>query len=272
MKKILLIILSFVLIVPIMAQRKYEVYKLNGDVQIMQKNTGKWSSVTVHMVLGEDDVISVPKNGSVSILEPKSGRIYMSDGKGKHSVKKRIEKAEKDADKLFRQVNRELARTADKDAKNNNGYVSYAASSRGNTLEPDIYDSVYALLMNMQCSAFQEGNNPIVVHKKKDGNNMCHYSVINNSTVMLYFNAVVVRDGEILPLYDFNSHSIKMLPIRPGDNINLASYIFSDDVENVIFLFSERLLSLQKLMQLTRDDLISLDINRIKGISLIKIL
>ena len=272
MKKILLIIISFVLVVPIMAQRKYEVYKLNGNVQIMHKNTGKWSSAAVHMILGEDDVINVPRNGSVSILEPKSGRIYLSDDKGKLSVKKRIEQAEKDADKLFRQVNRELARAADKDAKNNNGYVSYAASSRGNTLEPDIYDSVYALLMNMLCSAFQEGNNPIVVHKEKDGNNMCHYSVINNSTVMLYFNAVVVRDGEILPLYDFNSHSIKMLPIRPGDNINLASYIFADDVENVIFLFSERLLSLQKLMQLTRDDLISLDINQIKGISLIKIL
>ena len=271
MKKILLVVLSFVLVVPVMAQHKYEVYKLNGDVHIMHKNTGKWSSATVRMALDEEDIISVPKNGSISILEPKSGRIYLSDEKGKLSVKKRIEQAEKTASKLFKQVNRELARAADKDAQKNNGYVSYAASSRGNTLEPDIYDSVYALLMNIVDSAYQEDNNPIIVQKEKDGNNMCHYSVINNSTVMLYFNAVVVRDGEIVPLYDFNSRSIKMLPTQPGDNLNLSSYSFVDDGEDVVFLFSDRLLSLPKLMQLASDDLISKDITQIKGINLIKI-
>lgn len=269
MKRIFIIVIGLLLAVPGMAQRQYEIYKVEGSVRVMPKNLGIWVSATVKMSLHEDDVIDISKNGMVCILEPKSGRIYQSNEHGKYSVRKRVEKAAKDAGKMFKQLNRELVRAADKDSKSNNGYVSYAATTRGGSQGNDIYDSLYALILNVTSQNHTSCESLIKVNRIDDEKGMCHYEIINDSKTKYYFNTFVLDGERLKHLYDFNQSTIGLLPILPNSAVDLSAFGFVNGNEKVVFLFSERVFKASGLEQMTGDEIPTRPITEVDGVKCI---
>lgn len=206
----------------------------------MQHNTRNWKPAAQWMVLNEDDLINVKNNSSISILDKKSGRVYKSSVTGKYSVKNRIEKAEKESGKLFRQLNKELVKAAKKDTKVNNGYISYAAVTRGRHGEDDIYDSVYALIKYVYSSPNPYSEDLVCVKKNVSDSGLCYYVVTNNGDRTFYCNAVTLVDNRIRHLYNFNMETIGLLPIPARTKLDLSAFVLSEEVGEVFFLFSER--------------------------------
>ncbi len=245
MKKIIILSFCLLVVASAAAQKQFELYQIKGTVFIMQYGTNDWKTASPRMALNEDDIIDVKRNSSISILEKKSGRIYQSDRTGKLTISKRIEKAEKESEKLFRQLNKELVKAANKDAKENNGYVSYAAVTRGGG--DDIYDTINALIKYVFMSAIPIAQDLVVVEKHVSENRGYYYTVINNGSKTLYFNAFTLKGGDINHIYYFTNSTIGVLPIPAKTRLDLSPFVLSEDMGSVFFLFNERPFMLSRL-------------------------
>lgn len=243
MKKIAFLYFCLLSVFSGIAQKQYEIYRVEGEALVQRQGSDKWQKAELKMKLAEGDVVNVKGNGTISFLDGKCGRIYQSSTTGKSTVKMRVEKSEKETSKMFKNLNKELVKAANKDAKSNNGYVSYAASSRGIPPEADIYDSVYALLRQ----GVFPSESVVDVKKQTDGNGFCSYIVTNNSDETLYFNAVAVNGERTQVLYDFNQETIGMLPIDANMTVDLSAYKFMDENKGSIFVFSRRKFCLPQL-------------------------
>ncbi|MDE6786960.1 MAG: hypothetical protein K2J46_07980 [Muribaculaceae bacterium] len=116
---------SFVLcavILAFQASAAYKIYKVKGDVSIKSKN-GKTIKAQRRADVSLTDVVSIPKDGSLEILNSDSHRIYSSVSTGKMSVKSLIDKAEKNAANITRNINKKvMAAVAETGAQKRTGY------------------------------------------------------------------------------------------------------------------------------------------------------
>lgn len=264
MKKIIILSFCLLVVASAAAQKQFELYQIKGTVFIMQYGTNDWKTASPRMALNEDDIIDVKRNSSISILEKKSGRIYQSDRTGKLTISKRIEKAEKESEKLFRQLNKELVKAANKDAKENNGYVSYAAVTRGGG--DDIYDTMNALIKYVFMSAPPNPMASVDVERHVLDNGGCYYVVANNGSETLYFNAVTLKGNKIIHIYDFTQSALGVLPIQAKTRLDLSPFVMSGDMGDVVFLFNEKPFMMSKLEHSSCGDIRITSPNTVDGV------
>lgn len=122
-KKLLVtaIIGAFAILIGTEAMASLQIYKVKGEVTV--KSKAKTKKAERRAILEPTDLLSIPKGGSVDILDSKTHRIYSSIGTGNMTVKALMEKAESHAADITRNINRKvMAAVADNADQKRTGY------------------------------------------------------------------------------------------------------------------------------------------------------
>lgn len=103
------------------ASAAFQIYKVKGDVSV---SSGKKTiKAERRAIVKPSDLLIIPAEGSVDILDTDSRRIYSSVETGKMTVKALMEKAESHASDITRNINRKvIAAVADNADKKHGGY------------------------------------------------------------------------------------------------------------------------------------------------------
>lgn len=224
MRKTFFLIGCLVCALFVYAQPKYEVYATSGSVSLKHYDNSIVDIVAPRISLNIKDVLILGNNASVKILEKTSGRVYYSDVKGSYTVQQRIEKATRSANKTFQNLNKELIKAAKKDEKTNNGYVSFAASSRGMPQDADFADSLYSFLLYSIEHVSEISSKVLRIEKISTEDGGFYYKLSNQGDKILYFNAVAIDGNQMGVCFDFQIKNIGLLPIMPSESVNLESY------------------------------------------------
>ena len=240
MKRFLLT-LCFVLPILAGAQQNYQIKSTQGDVAIRQAGKSDWIKATALMYVDLDDVLSVKKGGSVTIVEKNTGRVFFSDKTGNISVEKRLVKTEENAQKLFYALNSWLKESM---VKNKNG-VHHAgaigAVSRGCdtcSMSTDIYDSVYANILYFSSTAKPDNESDgIVVEETFGPGRTVALTLKNTSDKLLYCNVVKITDGQLSISYIFED--MDFIPLGPGEKVDLTTFPLTLDDGQYILVASE---------------------------------
>lgn len=104
-----------------------KIYKVRGDVTVKSGNAT--SKAEKRQKLATSDILTIPRNASVGILDTKNNRVFSSLSHGRMSVKQLIDEAKKNASNITRTTNEMVWEAVAENAKTKaNGYSIAGAS------------------------------------------------------------------------------------------------------------------------------------------------
>ncbi|MDE6480692.1 MAG: hypothetical protein K2L45_10525 [Muribaculaceae bacterium] len=230
------------------ASAAYKIYKVKGNVTVKDK-TKKEVKAQRRADVSLSDILSIPKDGSVQILNSDSHRIYSSVSSGKMSVKKLIDKAEAHAADITKNINRKVVAAVAETGKSKRiGYdalgmaihetdvvagspiplpegISYLSYLMTNENDPD---SIHQKYLALKTILTEEGNS-------SDGDAF-NFAVDNFINRPLYFNIISRQNDGDLSL---------MLPRNPvvgpktGTVVTEYTYIPDNNASRYIVIASD---------------------------------
>lgn len=189
--------LSVMLTMSLAADAALKIYKLKG--QVTKKTASGSKSVQRRELINKSDVICIPSNGSLDILDTDSRRIYNSVATGTMTVDQLIKRAADDANSLTRKTNTTiLSSVADNAKVKRSGYGAVGMSyhetdgvSSGLVVLPDGV-SMLSYLMNLSEDEMYDDNADVVLMRRDyaDGEDSFIFSVFNTLNMPLYINVI----------------------------------------------------------------------------------
>ncbi|MDE6561160.1 MAG: hypothetical protein K2K75_07260 [Muribaculaceae bacterium] len=244
------------------ATASLQIYKVKGEVTV--KSNAKTVKAQRRATVVADDVLTIPADGSVDILDSETHRIYSSTQTGKMSVKSLMKKAESQAANITRNINRKvISAVADNATQKRSGYdamgmaihetdavvptlinipdsMSYLTYLLANPTEDD---SAHQSFISLACRQ---------IETEDDNTDGAFNFVLHNSTAQpLYFNIVAKDEEKGLRLF-FRRNPIA----SPKSDTAVEEYIYipDNDTEKYVAIASDHNFSLKDVKHLLNDD------------------
>lgn len=252
MKRTLAILFCIIVSHLSFAQQKYEIYNIQGDVQIKRANETSWSKATVFTAVAPQDLIGLKKGSSICILETGSNRLFTSSEAGSLSLKRRLDKAHKNEQTLFSALNSELKKAIRKNKDDYKPLPSYSASANGvraigRRNKNSVYDSVYVCILHyIQNTAFT-AENDINAEKHLNVDSTFYLTIQNNTGKTLFCNLLHIKDGTVSLCFHFDNNGF--IPLPTGHSADLSAFTFIPDQGQYILIASEKSLSAESLQE-----------------------
>lgn len=218
-------------ILALQASASYKIYKVKGDVSIKSKN-GKPVKAQRRADVSLTDVVSIPKDGSLEILNSDSHRIYSSVSTGKMSVKSLINKAEKNAANITRNINKKvMAAVAETGSQKRTGYDAMGIAIH----ETDFVAGPPVPLpdgMSYLRYLLTDDTDPDAIHQNflsiktpsADDDETFNFVIENFIDKPLYFNIISRNNGD-----NINFCFPKNLIVAPESESVIAEYTYLKD-------------------------------------------
>ena len=185
------LLLSATLTMPLTAEAALKIYRLSGNVT-KKTAAGKTAALTRRETVDRHDVLSIPADGSVEILDTQTQRLYSSVASGTMTVANLISKADNDAAAVTAKTNSKIIKAVGDNARDRRASFGAKGLSVHQTdavlnipasLPPDT--SFLAYLMNLDPAAEFEGSNDVVLLRRDygDGDTSFNFSVFNLSLI-----------------------------------------------------------------------------------------
>lgn len=240
-------LLFFIILIPFVAkaQQDYKIYSVQGDVRLLHTSETTWEIAQPQDYVSLDDVIYVKKGGSVSVLEVKSNRIYVSDKTGKMTVGKRMGKALNSSLKIWRKgLHQELDRSITKQKDSEMNYISAATTVRGDSIY-SLYDTLYAYILDFSIDTtcretlerggicVSECGTGINITRKQLTDDSFGIIIKNEGDKTFFCNVVSVHDSHPVLCYYFEDWDL--IPLYPKRTIDLSAFPLSTKGEYILF-------------------------------------
>ena len=189
-----------------------QIYKVKGNVMVKKGNMNITASRRSNVV--GSDLLTIPKDGAIDILDTKSHRIYSSTETGSMTVETLMKKAESHASDITRNINRKvLSAVADNADQKRKGYealgmtihetdaiahppvdlpegVSYLSYLLDNVKDADSTHQSYISLSRAYCGGEDMEIDPPY-----------HFALHNSMRQPLYFNIIEKDEKEGIRLF-----------------------------------------------------------------------
>lgn len=252
MKRYLFLIIIVILGQTLYAQ-KYSIYKCSDGVMIKHLNSTEWESCKKRDNLSLVDLIRIPENSSIVILDKTTNRLYKNSTEGEKKVKSIIDESIENANKVVKLLNSEIVQNTKSD--NSNSYSSYGSIVRGddeevNALHMSICNYLIAVSRsNDLCTA-----DDLIVRLKEDSLDEITFEFTNNTDKVLFVNVIRINSrSEFSLCYVFDQDTqIEGCMLGAKSNKKITEYVFAKDTdENVTYIpFGTTFAYDSKLLQL----------------------
>lgn len=184
------------------------IYKIKGDVTVKSKSVVK--KAEKRAIVSASDLLTIPKGGAVDILDSQTHRIYSSLEPGRMSVKSLIDKAEKHASEITRNINRKvISAVAESANEKKRGYdaMGMAIHETDAIAHPPVVlpegTSYLSYLLENVTDSDSTHQDYIALSKSacEGSEDMFNFAVFNSLHEPLYFNIIDHREGEDIQLY-----------------------------------------------------------------------
>lgn len=192
------LLLSATLTVSLTADAALKIYRLSGNVT-RKSASGKTAALARRETVVKQDVLTIPANGSVEILDTKTQRLYSSVASGTMTVANLISKADNDAAAVTAKTNSKIIKAVGDNARDRRASFGAKGMSLHQTdavlnvpasLPPGT--SFLSYLMNLDPSTEFEGSNDVVLLRRDygEGDTSFIFSVFNTLTDPLHVNII----------------------------------------------------------------------------------
>ena len=173
------------------------IYRLNGDVTVT--TSGATRKVQRRDKLKSSDILTIPVDGSVEILDSDTHRIYSSTTTGLTSVKALLDKAVNDASNVTRKTNKKVLSAVAENAASQR--TRYGASGLSRHETDGVSHGLVALpsgisylsyLMNLSNGDSYDDRHDIILMRRaySENDDTFNFAVFNTLDRPLYFNII----------------------------------------------------------------------------------
>ena len=234
------------------AQSRYTVYRSTGDVQVKKFRMEEWSDLKKNDNIILVDILRIPEDGFVSVLDNKSRSLYKFEGKCEASLKLMIDEAVKKSDDITSKLNKELLSSAVESTMSTSSHTRVAASFRGQGIASYL-DSLCLYILNKSKNALysksascwyfdnHESSDSLSFKLIKTSELESYFTFSNRSSHDVYVNIIYVDDNHTARLcYEFDYLSgYPFIFVPAGNDVSLPQYKFIfPDVEGCCYMLS----------------------------------
>ena len=248
------------------AQSRYTVYKTSGPAQIKKFRTEEWVDLKKNDDVVIVDIINLPSNGSLVVLDKTNRSLYRLEGPCEKSLKSLIDEAVKESEKITSKLNDELLSKYKQKDDTEGTHTRLAAVFRGTEESVSYLDSIYTFIIDRAATvgmqdhivcwkygeAYQSDILECSIDKKSCDEFFFKFS--NMSALDVFVNVVYVsKDGSCRLCYEFDYSSEHPFVFVPaGEKVSMPQYRFaSSDATGYYFMVaSDRVYDTHALQRL----------------------
>ena len=213
---------------------RYRVHKISGEVTLVNEGAGIPMERGTQVNL--NDKVRIGENGSVSILDSNTSRVYVSGRVGLTTVAEIIMSARKQSESITRLVYNQAMESIKDETKKS---ISLGATVRGDEHAKTTTQLLYGYLSALpSCNEMELSVSLSLARIINDGD--WFFRVENNSSELLYFGVLRVENGktELMPEVG-RFDGVSVLVVEPKASLELSQYVFANtDIESSYFLFA----------------------------------
>ena len=221
MRRILLLCLLTLIVQPLLAQKYLVIYRLNGDVQLRRVNATEWTRAARRDALEWADLLHIPADGNVRILDLRDSSFYQLGPSGAITVRQQIEAAKKQADNITGRLNEEILADLKDQRAGTPGYSVKGVSYRGEAADDTFIRELAAALL-----AHAEGDAPLSYEMVNEDDGGFHFILHNRSSAPLFVNVLRRSPGKINVCFETSTARNKFILIPGGKSLELSAYSF----------------------------------------------
>jgi hypothetical protein len=263
--KHLLTLLLFICPLLSMAQNHNVIVRLNGNVQIMQRNDKQWKTLHVRDTVKLIDMINISPNSSVSIMKTSTRAVYTANNSAQMTVYDIIKKAESSEMAVVNNILKENASTGGQNSQRD--FTSYGASVRGGATS-DETDAVYAYLYGVIENIYAHGevkeydNTPTISRIYADDTFSFKVTCVEGCTCYVNIYCINLSNRSVEACYPCNistanvSSAVLMLPGEFYDSNDVVYLLVASTVDYDSSLISLKLRNGEKPQDSTDNDLV----------------
>ncbi len=223
-KVIYIIVLWCGMLVSALALPRYSIFKIIGDVKVMQ--TGTWVVPAKKQGVTFRDQFLLGENARVGIVDNQTHRIYYSSKAGKQNVAQIISGAKKQADEVVGLINKQIrsAMISNEESRVPVAGVSYRGNRQDSTLA-----AVYAVLQRAIADSIGGSAEMLQVEQVKECDTF-FFRIRNLSSTPLYVN--ILDCSSSTPRICFNvgyTCDEPFLLVFPQQTVDMTQFLFADD-------------------------------------------
>ena len=256
MKGLYIVILLFISAV-VSAQSRYTVYKIIGSPQIKKFRTEEWVDLKKNDDVVIVDIVSIPDNESLVVLDKTNRSLYKLEGPCEKSLKALIDEVVNKSDKITANLNKELLSKYRKRDTSDNTHTRLAAVFRGAEESVSFLDSMCTFIIDhaatikiqehLVCWKYGETlqSDNLKCSMVKVSTDEFFFKFSNMSAIDVFVNVVYVfDDGSCRLCYEFDySSELPFILVPAGKEVSIPQYRFasSDTTGNYFMIASDRI-------------------------------
>lgn len=238
----MLALMACVMLLAPKAAAALQIYKVKGDVAVKSKT--KTVKAQRRANVGAADILIIPADGSVDILDSDSRRIYSSTKTGKMTVKSLMKNAESHAANITRNINRKvMSAMADNAGQKRSGYEAMGMAIHETDAVvptlihiPDSMSYLSYLLANpveadSAHQSFISLTRKLIAGEDNDREGAFNFVMHSNVSRPLYFN-IIEKDAEKGIRFLFKRNPI----VGPKSETAVEEYTFLPDGDTQRFV------------------------------------
>lgn len=235
-----------------------KVYRIKGDITMRSGNT--WKPLQRRAIIGSADMLRIPADARIDILDTDTRRLYSSVSSGDISVKALISAATADAADMTRKTNRRiLASVSENGAARKSRYGSTGLSMHDtdagtNSLASFDPSSPYLLqLMKLHPDSVYNDYSDIILIRRdiaKDDDTF-NFAVFNTLDIPLYINIINQNDSGDINFY-FNENPL----VNPRGETVITGYMYilPEEPSGYIVIASDKPFSADDIRSMIKGD------------------
>lgn len=211
------------------AQERYAIYKHTVGTKYQTKNN-EWVDVLRKQPVSLLDMLSIPDNGTVTILDMKTNSLYSTTKSGAIRIKNLIDDAIKESSVVTSKLNEIIFEKINDSTDNNPTYAIAGAVYRGNNrVSNDIYVSICHFLKELEAGKNEKIQNStdacsLIRHNLDDEE--FYFSIQNSTSNIFFVNVLCITEaGAAFCFRSQMGNSISPM-IGPRETIDFKQYPF----------------------------------------------
>ena len=228
------------------AQDRYSIFSLSGDIKYKSKNSLEWVKAKKKMPLELGDYLSIPQKGNVSILDNNTRCVHYSLHEGSYKVKMIITDALQNKSALMKRLGEELIANLPSSAPKQISFRPVGGVKMGNSCLEDSIASFLFIFMDYGADeALVRANNQLYYRRACFSKDFLTFDITNNSIKGYYFNvARIDRDRKkiyicynISEIVDDEAMELSLF-IPSGETISFRDFPFAASKKDEYVLFA----------------------------------
>lgn len=245
MKKYVLLIICLFATIFGVAQDRYSIFSLSGDIKYKSKNGFEWVKAKKKMPLELGDYLSIPQKGNVSILDNNTRCVHYSLHEGSYKVRTIITDALQNRSALMKRLGEELITNTTSSAPKQISFRPIGGVKMGSScVEDSIASFLFMYMNNGADEVFVKANNQLLFRRVYISKDYLTFDITNNSTNGYYYNiAIIDRNSKkinicynISEIIDDEAVELSLF-VPSGETISFRDFPFAASKKDEFVLF-----------------------------------